>query len=45
MSFNPGLRSDFFRKLNESNHPKISFNNAPDFCANWQKHLGMYLDE
>ena len=35
----------FFRKLNKSNHPKIYFNNAPVFSANWQKHLGIYLDE
>ena len=35
----------FSRKLNESNHLKIYFNNAPVFCANWQKHLEMYLDE
>ena len=35
----------FSRKLNESNRPKIYFNNAPVFCANWQKHLEMYLDE
>ena len=34
MSFNPDLRSDFLRKLNESNHPKIYFNSAPVFCAN-----------
>ena len=31
------------RKLNKSSHPKIFFNNAPVFCANWQRHLGMYL--
>ena len=35
----------FSRKLNRSNHPKIYFNNAPVFCANWHKHLGIYLDE
>ena len=35
----------FSRKLNESNHPKIYFNNVPVFFANWQKHLEMYLDE
>ena len=33
----------FSRKLNELNHPKIYFNNAPVFCANWQKLLEMYL--
>ena len=35
----------FSRKLNKSNHPKIYFNNAPVFCVNWQKHLGIYFDE
>ena len=33
----------FSRKLIELNHPKIYFDNAPVFCANWQTHLGMYL--
>ena len=50
MSFNPDLNKQaqeviFSRKLKKSSHPKIFFNNAPVFCANWQKHLGMYLDE
>ena len=45
MSFNPDLKSDFFRKLKKSNHTKIYLNNAPVFCANQQKHLGIYLDE
>ena len=50
MSFNPDLNKQaqeviFSWKLNKSSHPKIFFNNAPVFCANWQKHLGMYLDE
>ena len=50
MSFNSDLNKQaqgviFSRKLNKSSHPKIFFNNAPVFCANWQKHLGMYLDE
>ena len=35
----------FSRKLKESNHSKIYFNNAPVFCANWQKHLEMHLDK
>ena len=35
----------FSTKLSKSSHPKICFNNAPVFCANCQKHLGMYLDE
>ena len=35
----------FSRKLNKWNYQKINFNNAPVFCANWQKHLGIYLDE
>ena len=50
MSFNPDLNKQaqeviFSRKLSKSFHPKIIFNNAPVFCANWQKHLRMYLDE
>ena len=43
--FNPGFRYGFSRKLNKSNHPKIYFNNEPVFCANWQNHLGIYLDD
>ena len=35
----------FSRKLHKSNQPKIYFNNAPVFCANWQKHLGIYFDK
>ena len=35
----------FSRKLNKLNHPKIYFNNAPVFRANWGKHLGIYWDE
>ena len=50
MSWNPDLNKQapeviFSRKLSKSTHPKIYFNNAPVFCANSQKHLGMYLDE
>ena len=50
MSFNPDLNKQgqevtFSRKLKKSSHPKILFNNPPVFCANWQKNLGMYLDE
>ena len=50
MSFNSHLNKRaqemiLSRKLNKSSHPKIFFNNAPVFCANWQKHLEMYLDE
>ena len=50
MSFNSNLNKQaqeiiFSRKLNKSSHPKIFFNNATVFCANWQKHLGMHLDE
>ena len=50
MLFNPDLNKQaqkviFSRKLNKSSHPKIRFNNPPVFCANWQKHLGMYLNE
>ena len=33
------------RKLNESNYPKICFDNSLVCCINWQKHLQMYLDE
>ena len=35
----------FSRKLNESNHPKIYFDNAPVSCANWQKYLEMHWDK
>ena len=50
MSFNLDLNKQaqeviFSMKLNKSPDPKIFFNNAPVFCANWQKHLVMYLDE
>ena len=50
MSCNPDLNKQaqeviFSRKLNKSSHPKIFFNNAPVFCAKWQKVIGMYLDE
>ena len=50
MSFNPDLNKKaqeviFSRILKTSCHPKIFFDNAPVFCANWQKHLGTYLDE
>ena len=50
MPFNSDLNKQaqeviFSRKLNKSSHPKIFFNNAPVFCANRQKHLGMHLDE
>ena len=50
MSCNPDLNKQaqeviFSRKLNKSSHPKIFFNNAPVFCANWQKVIGMYLYE
>ena len=49
MSFNPGLNKQaqeviFSKKLNKSSHPKTYFSNALVFCANWQKHLGIYLD-
>ena len=48
MSFNPGLNKQeqevvFLRKLNKASQPQITFNNAPVFCASWQKHLGMYF--
>ena len=34
----------FSWKLTKLFHSKIIFNNTPSFCANLQKHLGMYLD-
>ena len=42
MSFNPDLNKQaqevvFSRKLNKAPQPQITFNNAPVFCANWQK--------
>ena len=48
MSFNPDSNKEvleviFSRKLNKSSHPDIFFNNAPPFCANCQKHIGMRL--
>ena len=50
MSFNPDLNKQaqepiFSRKLNTSSRTKIFLNNGPVFPANWQKHLGMHLDE
>ena len=50
MSFNPDMKKQaqqviFSRKLNKLPHPKIFFHNAAFFCASWQKHLGMYLNE
>ena len=50
ISFNPDLNKQaqeviFFRKSNKSSRPKIFFNNITVFCANWEKHLGIYLDE
>ena len=35
----------FSRKITKSSHPGISFNNMPVFCVNFQKHLGLCLDE
>ena len=48
MSFNPDFNKQaqeiiFSRKLNKPSHPKIVFNSATVACADWQKHLGMYL--
>ena len=50
MSFNPDQNKQaqeviFSRKITKSSHPQISFNNMPVFCINFQKHLGIYLDE
>ena len=33
------------RKITKSFHPQISFNNMPVFSVDFQKHLGIYLDE
>ena len=50
MIFNPDLFKQaqeviFSRKTNKINHPNITFNTVPDFCAPCQKHLGLYLNE
>ena len=50
MSFNSDQNKQaqeviFSRKITKSSHPQISFNNMPVFCVNFQKHLGLYLDE
>ena len=50
MSLNPDLNKQaqeviFSRKLNKPSPPKIIFNSARVVCADWQKHLGMYLDK
>ena len=50
MSLNPDLNEKaqeviFSMKLNKTSHPKIVFNSAPVVCADWKKHLGMYLDK
>ena len=34
----------FSGKLNKPSHPKIVFDSVPVVCTDWQKHLGMYLD-
>ena len=52
MSFNPNLNKRAQEVIfswespnHKSSHPKILFNNALVFCANWQKYLGMYLNK
>ena len=50
MSFNhdlnkQGQKAIFCRILNKSYDPKIFFNNGTVVCANWPKHLGIFLDE
>ena len=50
MIFNPDLSKQaqeviFSRKTNKINHPTITFNTVPVFCAPCQKHLGLYLNE
>ena len=50
MQFNSDLNKQaqeviFSRKLNKPSYLNIFFNNAPVICANWEKHLGIYLDK
>ena len=50
MSSNPDQNKQaqkviFSRKITKSSLPQISFNNMPVFSVNFQKHLGIYLDE
>ena len=50
MSFNPDQNKQaqeviFSWKITKSSHPQISFKNMPVFSVNFQKHLGIYLDE
>ena len=50
MSFNPDQNKQlpevtFSRKITKSSQPQISFNNMSVCCVNFQKHLGIYLDE
>ena len=49
MSFNPDINKQaqeviFFRKLQESNHPSLTFNGTSVTQSEIQKHLGMFLD-
>ena len=48
--FNPHLNKEaqqviFSKKLNKPCHPKITFNSAPFVFADWEKHVGMFLDK
>ena len=50
ISFNPNLNKQaqevvFFKTLSKICHPKITFNSAPFVFADWEKHLGMFLDK
>ena len=50
MSFNLDLNKQaqeviFSRNLSKQSHSKIFFNGQLVFKVNWQKHLGIYLDE
>ena len=50
MSFNPEQNKQaqdviLSRKITKSSHAQIISNNMPGFCVNFQKHLGIYLDE
>ena len=50
ISFNPDQNKQaqeviFSRKITKLSQPQINVNNMPVFCVNFQKHLGIYLDE
>ena len=51
MSFNPDLNKQAqevifsSRKMTKSSHPQVFFNDIPVSCVNFQKRLGIYLEE